>query len=133
MIDSTGTLPIVTDAQAVLDALRCIPDPELGIDIVELGLVYDVAIEDGRVTVRYTLTTFGCGIGPLLESQMYEVVYALPGVTEVVAELVFDPPWTRDRMSARARELVGDREFNPTGPWHNFQRLLAGLDEEPSP
>ena len=118
------------DERTVLDALRVIPDPELGIDIVELGLIDDIDIDDGRVVVRYTLTTFGCAIGPMLESQMYEVLYGLPGVVDVTPELVFDPPWTRDRMSPRARELVGDREFNPAGPWRHLDQLLAELDDE---
>jgi metal-sulfur cluster biosynthetic enzyme len=121
------------DEQAVLDALRCIPDPELGIDIVELGLVDRIEIDGGSIHVRYTLTTFGCGIGPMLESQMYEVLYALPGVTDVVPQLVFDPPWTRERMSPRAREIVGDRELNPTGAWSHLERLLAELDDPETP
>jgi metal-sulfur cluster biosynthetic enzyme len=118
----------VLDEQAVLEALRHIPDPELGIDIVELGLIDTIEIGEGHVVVRYTLTTFGCGVGPMLESQMYEVLYGLPGVVYVTPELVFDPPWTRDRMSPRARELVGDREFNPAGPWSHFEQLLADED-----
>jgi len=119
----------VLDEREVLDALSCIPDPELGVDIVALGLIDRVDIDGGTVRVRYTLTTFGCGIGPMLESQMYEVLYATPGVTEVLPELVFDPPWTRERMSPEAREVVGDRELNPTGPWSHFGRLLAELDD----
>jgi len=128
------TLHAVTDdvGRAVLDALRLIPDPELGVDIVALGLIDGVDVDGGRVHVRYTLTTFGCGIGPILEGQMYEVLYAVPGVTEVTAQLVFDPPWTRDRMSPEAREVVGDRELDPTGrTWSHFERLLAELDERP--
>lgn len=121
------------DEQAVLDALRCIPDPELGIDIVGLGLIDRIEIDGGRIHVRYTLTTFGCGIGPVLEGQMYEVLYALPGVRDVVPELVFEPPWTRDRMSPEAREIVGDREFNPGGAWSHLERLLADLDDQPDP
>lgn len=113
----------------VLDALRVILDPELGLDIVSLGLVYGVEIDGGHVHVRYTLTTFGCGIGPMLEGQMYEVLYTVPGVVEVTAEVVFDPPWTRDRMSPEARAAVGDRELNPAGPWSAFQQLLADLDD----
>jgi len=130
-----GTLPVVANEpveggleRAVLDALRCIPDPELGIDIVELGLIDRIDVDEGHVVVRYTLTTFGCGVGPMLETQMYEVLYGIPGVTEVTPQLVFDPPWTRDRMSPRARELVGDREFNPSGPWSHFAQLLADED-----
>lgn len=117
------------DERVVLDALSCIQDPELGVDIVALGLIDRIDIDGGTVRVRYTLTTFGCGIGPMLESQMYEVLYATPGVTEVLPELVFDPPWTRDRMSPEAREVVGDREFDPTGRWSHVERLLAELDD----
>lgn len=117
------------DDRVVLDALSCIPDPELGVDIVALGLIDRVDIDGGTVRVRYTLTTFGCGIGPMLESQMYEVLYATPGVTEVLPELVFDPPWTRERMSPEAREVVGDREFDPSGRWSHLERLLAELDD----
>lgn len=115
----------------VLDALRLIPDPELGVDIVSLGLVDRVDIDGGRIHVRYTLTTFGCGIGPMLEGQMYEVLYTVPGVTEVTPELVFDPPWTRDRMTPEARAIVGDRELDPSGGWSHFQRLLAEIDDRP--
>lgn len=96
------------------DMLRHIPDPELGVNIVDLGLVYDVVITDaGEVHVTYTLTTLGCGIGPTLEAQMQEVLFTVPGVTDVSATLVFDPPWTRDRMAPAVRELVGEREFQP--------------------
>lgn len=117
------------EEDAVLDALRLIPDPELGVDIVSLGLIDRVDVDDGHVRVRYTLTTFGCGIGPILEGQMYEVLYGLPGVVDVTPELVFDPPWTRDRMTPEARAVVGDRELDPTGNWSHFQRLLADLDD----
>lgn len=116
---------------AVLDALRLIPDPELGVDIVSLGLIDRVDVDDGHVRVRYTLTTVGCGIGPMLEGQMYEVLYGVPGVVDVTPELVFDPPWTRDRMTPEARAVVGDRPLDPTGSWSHFQQLLAELDERP--
>lgn len=117
--------------RAILDALRLILDPELGVDIVSLGLIDDVHVADGHVRVRYTLTTMGCGIGPMLEGQMYEVLYGLPGVVEVTPELVFDPPWTRDRMTPEVRAIVGDRELNPHGGWSHFERLLAELDDRP--
>lgn len=123
MADEPGDLEA-----AVLDALRLIPDPELGVDIVSLGLIDRVDVDGGHVRVRYTLTTLGCGIGPMLEGQMYEVLYGLPGVVDVVPELVFDPPWTRDRMSPEARAVVGDRELNPHGGWNHFERLLAEFD-----
>jgi metal-sulfur cluster biosynthetic enzyme len=104
----------VTGADEAREALKVIPDPELGINIVDLGLVYDVDVDgDGRAHVTYTLTTFGCAIGPILESQMQEVLYALPGISEVTVEFSLEPRWTRDRMSDVARALVGDRELHP--------------------
>lgn len=118
----------VTDA---LQVLRVIPDPELGVSIVDLGLVYDVTISDGRVHVTYTLTTLGCGIGPILASQIQEVLYTLPGVGLVTTELVFEPPWTRERMSAEARAAVGDRQFRPIRPGEGSaldRFLLEGPD-----
>ncbi|MEX0665795.1 MAG: metal-sulfur cluster assembly factor [Acidimicrobiia bacterium] len=105
---------VVTGADEAREALKVIPDPELGINIVDLGLVYDVDVDDeGRAHVTYTLTTFGCAIGPILESQMQEVLYALPGISEVSVEFTLEPRWTRDRMSEQARALVGDRELHP--------------------
>lgn len=116
-------------ADEALTALRVILDPELGINIVDLGLVYAVDVTDGHAHVTYTLTTMGCGIGPILEAQMHEVLYATAGITAVSAEMVFDPPWTRDRMSPSARALVGDREFQPMGVAGEFQRLLDRFDQ----
>lgn len=113
----------------LLDALRLIPDPELAVNIVDLGLVYDVGLTDGHAHVTYTLTTMGCGIGPMLEGQMREVLYSLPGVTEVTAELVFDPPWTRERMTPEVRAEVGDRELTPMTAGGEFQRLLDRFDQ----
>jgi metal-sulfur cluster biosynthetic enzyme len=108
---STAALPTSDEAR---EALKVIPDPELGINIVDLGLVYDVDVaSDGRVHVTYTLTTFGCAIGPMLEGHMQEVLYSLPGVSDVSVEFTLEPKWTRDRMSAEARAMVGDRELHP--------------------
>lgn len=104
-----------------LDALRLVLDPELGVNIVDLGLVYDVHIEHGHARVTYTLTTFGCTVGPQLEADMTEVLTSVPGIREVTAELVMQPPWTRERMSPAARAVVGERELHPPGfgatPW----------------
>ena len=90
----------------VREALRAVIDPELGINIVDLGLIYDVDVKNGSVTVRYTLTTAGCGLGPLIESGITEVVSALP-VEEVHTELVFQPPWSPERMSAETKAMLG--------------------------
>ena len=90
----------------VREALRNVIDPELGINIVDLGLIYDVDVNGGSVTVRYTLTTMACGLGPLIESGITEVVSALP-VDEVQTELVFRPPWSPDMMSAETKAMLG--------------------------
>jgi len=91
----------------VLDALRNVFDPELGINIVDLGLVYSVKIEDGVVHIEYTLTTMGCPIGPLIEQQMQQLLATVPGVDGVNAEMVLRPPWTPEMMSEEAKAALG--------------------------
>lgn len=94
--------------QAVLDALKHVVDPELGINIVDLGLVYDVDVsEDGAIHIEYTLTTMGCPIGPLIEHQMQSFLQGVPGVTSVEAEMVLRPPWTPEMMSEEAKAALG--------------------------
>ena len=96
-----------TEAQ-VLDALRHVVDPELGINIVDLGLVYEVEIsERGSVHIEYTLTTMGCPIGPLIEHQMQSFLAGVPGVGEVEAEMVLRPPWNPEMMSEEAKAALG--------------------------
>jgi metal-sulfur cluster biosynthetic enzyme len=91
----------------VLEALKNVFDPELGINIVDLGLVYEVHAEDGKVHIEYTLTTMGCPIGPLIEQQMNQLVAALPGVEEFSAEMVLRPPWSPEMMSDEAKAALG--------------------------
>ena len=94
--------------QAILDALRHVVDPELGINIVDLGLVYEVdASEDGTIHIEYTLTTMGCPIGPLIEHQMQSFLENVPGVTSIDAEMVLRPPWTPEMMSEEAKAALG--------------------------
>ena len=81
-------------------------DPELGLNIVDLGLIYDVDVEDRTVTVRYTLTTMACGLGPLIESGIAEVARSLP-FDDVKTELVFNPPWSPERISAEGKAFLG--------------------------
>lgn len=76
-------------------------------DIVDLGLMYEVEVEDGTVKVVHTLTSMGCPVGPLIQQQIDEVVRALPGVEDVEVELTWDPPWTPDRMSEDAKFILG--------------------------
>ena len=91
----------------VLDALSNVIDPELGLDFVELGLVYGVEIDGGRVGVTFTLTTPACPIGPQVSEQMQEFVGELDGVDEVVPTMVFTPPWSPDKMSEDAKFILG--------------------------
>jgi metal-sulfur cluster biosynthetic enzyme len=91
----------------VTEALSNVIDPELGLDFVELGLVYDVGIEGGTVNITFTLTTPACPIGPQVSEQMKEFVGELDGVEEVVPSMVFTPPWTPDKMSEDAKFALG--------------------------
>ena len=91
----------------VVEALRQVEDPELGMDIVELGLMYDVEVEGPRIKVVHTLTSMGCPVGPLIQEQIHEIASSLPGVGEVEVELTWDPPWTPDRMSDDAKFILG--------------------------
>lgn len=94
--------------EAVREALKHVVDPELGINIVDLGLVYDVEIsEEGAISIEYTLTTMGCPIGPLIEHQMQSFLENVPGVTSVEAEMVLRPPWTPEMMSEEAKAALG--------------------------
>lgn len=91
----------------VNDALSNVIDPELGLDFVELGLVYDVEIDGGRVDITFTLTTPACPIGPQVTEQMIEFVGELDDVTEVNPKMVFSPPWSPDLMSEDAKFALG--------------------------
>jgi metal-sulfur cluster biosynthetic enzyme len=94
--------------EAVREALKHVVDPELGVNIVDLGLVYDVQInEEGAISIQYTLTTMGCPIGPLIEHQMQSFLENVPGVTSVEAEMVLRPPWTPEMMSEEAKAALG--------------------------
>jgi metal-sulfur cluster biosynthetic enzyme len=93
--------------ETVTDALRDVIDPELGLDFVELGLIYDVEIDDGTVRITYTLTSPGCPIGPQVSEQIEEFVSELDGVKEVQPTMTFTPPWTPERMSEDAKFALG--------------------------
>lgn len=98
----------------VWTVLKSCYDPEISVNIVDLGLIYAVRCEpvpehDERMTVHITmtLTSPGCGMGPVIEQDVVERVEALPGISAVVVEMVFDPPWDRDKMSEAARLELG--------------------------
>jgi metal-sulfur cluster biosynthetic enzyme len=91
----------------VLEALKNVVDPELGINIVDLGLVYGVDIQESSVHITYTLTTMGCPIGPLIEAEMKQFLSGVEGVDQVEAEMVLRPPWTPEMMSDEAKAALG--------------------------
>ena len=95
-------------ADQVYEALKNVYDPELGINIVDLGLVYDVVVsETGDVHIEYTLTTMGCPIGPLIEQQMQAFLGNVPGVASVRIEMVLRPAWSPEMMSEEAKAALG--------------------------
>ena len=96
----------ITEEQ-VFDALRVVEDPELGMDVVDLGLVYDVRVEEDKVTVTYSLTSMGCPAGAMIQEHMRDVVSSLEGVGEVVTDLTWTPPWSPEMMSDDAKFVLG--------------------------
>jgi metal-sulfur cluster biosynthetic enzyme len=97
----------VTQEQ-VLQALQEVFDPEVPFNVVDLGLIYGVEISDGKVKIKMTLTTIGCPLSYFLVDMVREAVREkIPEVEDVEVELVFDPPWTPDRMKPEVRKLLG--------------------------
>lgn len=94
-------------ADEVTDALRDVIDPELGLDFVELGLIYEVEVDGGNVRVTYTLTSPGCPIGPQVSEQIEEFVSELDGVEDVQSTMTFTPPWSPELMSEDAKFALG--------------------------
>lgn len=95
------------ETQDVYDSLKAVYDPEIPVNIVDLGLVYDVQVKDNDVKVQMTLTFPGCGMGPHIAQQAEWAIQDLDGVEEVEIELTFDPPWSPDLISEEARMQLG--------------------------
>jgi metal-sulfur cluster biosynthetic enzyme len=91
----------------VVEALRAVEDPELGMDIVDLHLLYDVEVDGPKVKVIHTLTSMGCPVGPMIQENIDQIVRAMPDVQDVEVELTWDPPWTPDMMSDDAKFILG--------------------------
>jgi len=98
--------------ELVLEQLRQVIDPEIGINIVDLGLIYRIAFADGRLTVTMTLTTPGCPMHDSIAEGVRNVLSGLEGVTDVDVQVVWDPPWHPSMMSEEARQLTGTRISN---------------------
>ena len=93
--------------EEVFEALRQVEDPELGMDIVELGLLYDVEVEGPKVKVIHTLTSMGCPVGPMIQENIDQIARAIPDVEDVEVELTWDPPWSPEKMSDDAKFILG--------------------------
>jgi metal-sulfur cluster biosynthetic enzyme len=97
----------VPSRDEVMEVLRQVEDPELGMDVVDLGLVYDVELEGPKAKITYSLTSMGCPAGPLIAQDIESAARQVEGVEDVELELVFDPPWTPDKMSDDAKFILG--------------------------
>ncbi|HVS84214.1 MAG TPA: metal-sulfur cluster assembly factor [Gaiellaceae bacterium] len=91
----------------VMEVLRTVEDPELGMDIVDLGLLYEVEVEGPKAKILYSLTSMGCPAGPLIAQDIDSAVRQVEGIEDVELELTFDPPWTPDKMSDDAKFILG--------------------------
>jgi metal-sulfur cluster biosynthetic enzyme len=105
--EANGAAAATPDREDVMEALENVIDPELGLDFVSLGLVYDVEIDNRDVHITFTLTTPACPIGPQVTEQMKEFVSEVDGVEKVLPKMVFSPPWSPDLMSEDAKFALG--------------------------
>ena len=93
--------------EAIYESLKTVFDPEIPVNVVDLGLIYDVQVTKGDVYVQMTLTFPGCGMGPFIAQQAEWAIQDVEGVEDVEIELVFDPPWSPDLISEEARSQLG--------------------------
>ncbi len=91
----------------VMDALRDVYDPEIPVNVVDLGLIYSVEVDDGDVHVEMTLTAAGCGMGPYIAQQAEWRIAELDEVEDVQVDVVFDPPWNPDMITDDGKRLLG--------------------------
>ena len=100
----------------IVAALKKVYDPEMPVNIYELGLIYDLSVDDaGRAAIRMTLTAPNCPVAGTLPGEVERAARAVPGVTDVKLELTFDPPWTKARMSEAAKLALGIEDIIPVG------------------
>jgi len=93
--------------EAIYESLKTVFDPEIPVNVVDLGLIYDVQVTKGDVYVQMTLTFPGCGMGPFIAQQAEWAIQDVEGVEDVEIELVFDPPWSPNLISEEARSQLG--------------------------
>jgi metal-sulfur cluster biosynthetic enzyme len=98
----------MTSEEEVLESLRNVIDPEMGVNIVDLGLVYHIEVNEDRVRVSMTMTSPVCPLGPYLMEKAEAVIRGrMPGIQAVEVHLIWDPPWSPDRMSSQAKHQLG--------------------------
>ena len=95
------------DQHAIRQVLRQVKDPEVGLSVVDLGLVYDIHVDDGDVHVQMTLTSPGCPAGPEIMTDAEQTIRGIEGVTDARIELVWEPYWTPERIDPRVRAFLG--------------------------
>lgn len=101
-------MPVAFTSDDVLEGLKNVYDPEIGINVVDLGLVYDTDIEEnGDVLVTMTLTSLGCPLGPVIVQEVTNALKDLPGIGQTDVKLVWSPPWTPDMMTEEAKDELG--------------------------
>jgi len=105
-VTPAGAEPTISTDQVKL-ALRKVKDPDLNLNIVDLGLVYAIAVDGSKVMIDMSLTSPGCPSGPEIMGDAEQQIRALPGVDDVAMNLVWSPPWTPDRIEPRVRAYLG--------------------------
>lgn len=106
-VDPQSDQPSRPTADEVRRALRQVRDPELNLNIIDLGLVYDVEVNEGQVDIKMTLTSPGCPAGPEILTEAEEVIRSLEGVKQVNIDLVWEPYWTPERIDPKIRAFMG--------------------------
>ena len=93
--------------EEVRGVLKNVYDPEIPVNVLDLGLIYDIQVDSGNVAIVMTLTAPGCGMGPMIAQQAEWAISELEGVEDVEVEMVFDPPWSPDLITEDGKKLLG--------------------------
>lgn len=102
-----GWLNGQADGSMIATLLSDVIDPEIGVNIVDLGLVYAIRISDGTASIRMSLTTPGCPLSAYMEDSIHRVLWGSPGIDDVDLQIIWEPPWSPDMMSRRAKQELG--------------------------
>jgi len=106
--EQEGEVPVTElNELTIRDMLRSVKDPELNLNIIDLGLVYGVEVEEGNVRIEMTLTSPGCPAGPQIMNDIHKTLRAMDGVKDVDIEIVWEPYWTPERIEPKIRAMMG--------------------------